>query len=100
MNDSPLDVQENLLNDINKDLLYANTGLKQATHNVIQQGNQLGKIEGRLDNAQANIKQTDRTMKIVETRAKCYRFSLYTVILLEFLTIIILILHKILRIFK
>ncbi len=95
-----LEIQDNLLKDINKDLIDAHSNLKEASNNVIEQGHQIDTIQGRLDNAGKSIKQTERTMKIVETRAKCYRFSLYSVILLEFLTIIILLLHKILRLFK
>ena len=92
-----LEYQEKLLKDINKDLLSTNSNLKNANTGVINQGEQIDKIQGHLNEAGQNIRQTDRTMMVIEWRAKCYKFSLYIVIVLEILTIIVLLLRKIFK---
>ncbi len=92
-----LDYQDSLLRDINKDLLLTNANLKTSTEEVIRQGGQLTNIQGNLDDANKHIKKTDNTMFVIEWRARCYRLVLYSTILLEFITIIILLLYKLLR---
>ena len=92
-----LDYQDSLLRDINKDLLLTNANLKTSTEEVIRQGGQLTNIQENLDDANKHIKKTDNTMFVIEWRARCYRLVLYSTILLEFITIIILLLYKFLR---
>ena len=92
-----LDYQDSLLRDINKDLLLTNANLKTSTEEVIRQGGQLTNIQGNLDDANKHIKKTDNTMFVIEWRARCYRLVLYAPIVLEFITIIILLLYKLLR---
>ena len=92
-----LDYQDSLLRDINKDLLLTNANLKTSTEEVIRQGGQLTNIQRNLDDANKHIKKTDNTMFVIEWRARCYRLVLYSTILLEFITIIILLLYKLLR---
>jgi len=92
-----LEYQEKLLKEINNDLHTTNSNLKNANTGVIHQGEQIDKIQGHLNEAGQNIRQTDRTMMVIEWRAKCYKFSLYIVIVLEILTIIVLLLRKIFK---
>lgn len=89
-----LDYQDALLKDINKDLLLTNANLKDSSGAVTNQGKQLNNIQGHLVDSAANIKKTDGTMFIIEWRARCYRYILYSTIILEFLTIIILLFYK------
>lgn len=89
-----LDYQDALLKDINKDLLLTNANLKDSSNAVTKQGKQLTNIEGHLVDSATNIKKTDNTMFIIEWRARCYRYILYSTIILEFLTIIILLFYK------
>ena len=92
-----IDYQDSLLRDINKDLLLTNSNLKTSTDEVIKQGGQLSNISENLQDAGTHIKATDNTMFVIEWRARCYRLVLYSTILLEFITIIILLLYKLLR---
>jgi hypothetical protein len=92
-----LEYQENLLKEINKDLNITHSNMKDATEGVIKQGRQITGIQGHLDDAGKSIQKTDNTMFIIEWREKCYRLSLYGLILIEFITIIVIILYKLLR---
>ena len=92
-----LEYQEKLLKEINNDLLSTNSNLKTANTGVINQGEQIDKIQGHLNEAGQNIRQTDRTMMVIEWRAKCYKFSLYIVVILEIITIFVLLLRKIFK---
>lgn len=92
-----LEYQDELLKDINKDLILTNTNLKDANSAVAQQGSQMNKIQGDLKEAGISIKNTDRTMRVVEWRDKCYRWGLYVVIMMEFITIVVLLLVKIFK---
>ena len=92
-----LDYQDSLLRDINKDLLLTNANLKTSTEEVIRQGGQLTNIQGNLDDANKHIKKTDNTMFVIEWRARCHRIVLYSTIVLEFITIIVLFIVAILN---
>ena len=89
--------QDALLKDIQSDLLTANSNLKYSTTEVVRQGDQLVNINTHLGSAETNIKQTDRTMNVIERRQKCYRLSLYILILVEFVVIVVILLVKILK---
>ena len=89
-----IDYQDSLLRDINKDLLLTNSNLKTSTDEVIKQGGQLSSISENLQDAGTHIKATDNTMFVIEWRARCHRIVLYSTIVLEFLTIIVLLLYK------
>lgn len=92
-----IDYQDSLLRDINKDLLLTNSNLKTSTDEVIKQGGQLSSISENLQDAGTHIKATDNTMFVIEWRARCHRIVLYSTIVLEFLTIIVLLLYKLLH---
>lgn len=92
-----IDYQDSLLRDINKDLLLTNSNLKTSTDEVIKQGGQLSNISENLQDAGTHIKATDNTMFVIEWRARCHRIVLYSTIVLEFLTIIVLLLYKLLH---
>ena len=49
MGDKYLNIQESLLKDINKDLLFANDNLKTSSKGIINQGNQIIKIQNKID---------------------------------------------------
>ena len=57
-------------------------------------------IQNKLDMTSTNIKNTDQTFLIIERKEKIYRIFLYLIILLEFITIVVLITNKIVKIFK
>ena len=92
-----IDYQDSLLRDINKDLLLTNSNLKTSTDEVIKQGGQLSNISENLQDAGTHIKATDNTMFVIEWRARCHRIVLYSTIVLEFITIIVLVLYKLLH---
>ena len=92
-----IDYQDSLLRDINKDLLLTNSNLKTSTDEVIKQGGQLSNISENLQDAGTHIKVTDNTMFVIEWRARCHRIVLYSTIVLEFITIIVLLLYKLLH---
>ncbi len=92
-----IDYQDSLLRDINKDLLLTNSNLKTSTDEVIKQGGQLSNISENLQDAGTHIKATDNTMFVIEWRARCHRIVLYSTIVLEFITIIVLLLYKLLH---
>ena len=92
-----IDYQDSLLRDINKDLLLTNSNLKTSTDEVIKQGGQLSNISENLQDAGTHIKATDNTMFVIESRARCHRIVLYSTIVLEFITIIVLLLYKLLH---
>ena len=87
-----IDYQDSLLRDINKDLLLTNSNLKTSTDEVIKQGGQLSNISENLQDA-----GTHNTMFVIEWRARCHRIVLYSTIVLEFITIIVLLLYKLLH---
>ena len=92
-----IDYQDSLFRDINKDLLLTNSNLKTSTDEVIKQGGQLSNISENLQDAGTHIKATDNTMFVIEWRARCHRIVLYSTIVLEFLTIVVLLLYKLLH---
>ena len=92
-----IDYQDSLLRDINKDLLLTNSNLKTSTDEVIKQGGQLSNISENLQDAGTHIKATDNTMFVIEWKARCHRIVLYSTIVLEFITIIVLLLYKLLH---
>ena len=93
-----IDYQDSLLRDINKDLLLTNSNLKTSTDEVIKQGGQLSNISENLQDAGTHIKATDNTMFVIEWGARCHRIVLlYSTIVLEFITIIVLLLYKLLH---
>ena len=92
-----IDYQDSLLRDINKDLLLTNSNLKTSNDEVIKQGGQLSNISENLQDAGTHIKATDNTMFVIEWKARCHRIVLYSTIVLEFITIIVLLLYKLLH---
>jgi len=97
MGDKYLNIQESLLKDINKDLLFANDNLKTSSKGIINQGNQIIKIQNKIDKSGDNIYKINNRMLIIERRGKLYKFTLYLIIILEFLTIILLLFRKIFK---
>ena len=97
MGDKYLNIQESLLKDINKDLLFANDNLKTSSKGIINQGNQIIKIQNKIDKSGDNIYKINNRMLIIERTGKLYKFTLYLIIILEFLTIILLLFRKIFK---
>jgi hypothetical protein len=97
MGDKYLNIQESLLKDINKDLLFANDNLKTSSKGIINQGNQIIKIQNKIEKSGDNIYKINNRMLIIERRGKLYKFTLYLIIILEFLTIILLLFRKIFK---
>ena len=97
MGDKYLNIQESLLKDINKDLLFANDNLKTSSKGIINQGNQIIKIQNKIDKSGDNIYRINNRMLMNERRGKLYKFTLYLIIILEFLTIILLLFRKIFK---
>ena len=97
MGDKYLNIQESLLKDINKDLLFANDNLKTSSKGIINQGNQIIKIQNKIEKSGDNIYKINNRMLIIERRGKLFKFTLYLIIILEFLTIILLLFRKIFK---
>ena len=56
---------------------------------------------GRLTkDVETRYSQTNNTMILIERRSKLYKCSLYVIIILEFITIIIILIRKLIKLFK
>ena len=100
MEDNILSIQESLLKDINKDILLTNNNLKLSNMGVIHQGKKILKVQDKIERIGINLHQTNNTMILIERRSKLYKCSLYVIIILEFITIIIILIRKLIKLFK
>ena len=100
MEDNILSIQESLLKDINKDILLTNNNLKLSNTGVIHQGKKILKVQDKIERIDINLHQTNNTMILIERRSKLYKCSLYVIIILEFITIIIILIRKLIKLFK
>ena len=89
-----LEYQGALLKDINKDILEANSNLKEASNEVDKQGGQIDNTLDKLEEANEDIKNSDQTMNSIIRRKKIYKLFLYGVIALEILAITIILISK------
>jgi t-SNARE complex subunit (syntaxin) len=90
-----LEYQGALLKDINKDILEANSNLKEASNEVDKQGGQIDNTLDKLEEANEDIKNSDQTMNSIIRRKKIYKLFLYGVIALELLAIFITLIVKV-----
>ena len=90
-----LEYQGALLKDINKDILEANSNLKEASNEVDKQGGQIDNTLDKLEEANEDIKNSDQTMNSILRRKKIYKLFLYGVIALELLAIFITLIVKV-----
>ena len=90
-----LEYQGALLKDINKDILEANSNLKEASNEVDKQGGQINNTLDKLEEANEDIKNSDQAMNSIIRRKKIYKLFLYGVIALELLAIFITLIVKV-----
>ena len=90
-----LEFQGALLQDINKDIIEANSNLKVASDEVEKQGGQIDNTLDKLEEAHEDIKNSDQTMNSIIRRKKLYKLFLYGVIGLELLAIFITLIVKV-----
>ena len=90
-----LEFQGALLQDINKDIIEANSNLKVASDEVEKQGGQIDNTLDKLEEAHEDIKNSDQTMNSIIRRKKLYKLFLYGVIGLELLAILITLVDKV-----
>ena len=90
-----LEFQGALLQDINKDIIEANSNLKLASDEVEKQGGQIDNTLDKLEEAHEDIKNSDQTMNSIIRRKKLYKLFLYGVIGLELLAILITLFVKV-----
>ena len=90
-----LEFQGALLQDINKDIIEANSNLKVASDEVEKQGGQIDNTLDKLEEAHEDIKNSDQTMNSIIRRKKLYKLFLYGVIGLELLAIFITLVVKV-----
>ena len=90
-----LEFQVALLQDINKDIIEANSNLKVASDEVEKQGGQIDNTLDKLEEAHEDIKNSDQTMNSIIRRKKLYKLFLYGVIGLELLAILITLVVKV-----
>ena len=90
-----LEYQGALLVDINKDIIEANSNLKDASKEVNRQGGQIDNTLEKLQEANKDIKSSDQTMNSIIRRKKIYKLFLYGIIGLEVIAIVITLLTKI-----
>ena len=95
-----LEYQDALLRDINKDLLITNSNLKESSNEINHQGDQISNTINKINSSQNTVKKTDETFVIIARKEKIFRLFLYLFILLEFITIVALLIKKIITIFK
>ena len=95
-----LEFQEALLKDINKDLLLTNSNLKESTNEISHQGDQINNTMNKINSSHNTVKKTDETFVIIARKEKIFRLFLYLFIILEFITLVGLLIKKIVGIFK
>ena len=95
-----LEFQEALLKDINKDLILTNSNLKESSNEINHQGEQINNTMNKISTSQNNVKKTDETFIIIARKEKLFRLFLYCFILLEFITLVALLIRKIVNYFK
>ena len=95
-----LEFQEALLKDINKDLILTNSNLKESSTEINHQGDQINNTMNKLNSSQNNVKKTDETFIIIARKEKLFRLFLYCFILLEFITMVALLIRKIVGYFN
>ena len=95
-----LEYQEALLKDINKDLVLTNSNLKESSAEINHQGDQINNTMNKISTSQNNVKKTDETFIIIARKEKLFRLFLYCFILLEFITLVALLIRKIVNYFK
>ena len=95
-----LEFQEALLKDINKDLIVTNSNLKESSNEINHQGDQINNTMNKISTSQNNVKKTDETFIIIARKEKLFRLFLYCFILLEFITLVSLLIRKIVNYFK
>ena len=95
-----LEFQEALLKDINKDLIVTNSNLKESSNEINHQGDQINNTMNKISISQNNVKKTDETFIIIARKEKLFRLFLYCFILLEFITLVALLIRKIVNYFK
>ncbi len=95
-----LEFQEALLKDINKDLIVTNSNLKESSNEINHQGDQINNTMNKISTSQNNVKKTDETFIIIARKEKLFRLFLYCFILLEFITLVALLIRKIVNYFK
>ena len=95
-----LEYQDALLRDINKDLLITNSNLKESSNEINHQGDQISNTMNKINSSQNTVKKTDETFVIIARKEKIFRLFLYLFIILEFITLVGLLIKKIVGIFK
>ena len=95
-----LEFQEALLKDINKDLVLTNSNLKESSTEINHQGDQINNTANKINTSQSNVKKTDETFVIIARKEKLFRLFLYCFILLEFITLVALLIRKVVSYFK
>ena len=95
-----LEFQEALLKDINKDLIVTNSNLKESSNEINHQGDQINNTMNKISTSQNNVKKTDETFIIIARKEKLFRLFLYCFILLEFITLVALLIRKIVNYIK
>ena len=95
-----LEFQVALLKDINKDLIVTNSNLKESSNEINHQGDQINNTMNKISTSQNNVKKTDETFIIIARKEKLFRLFLYCFILLEFITLVALLIRKIVNYFK
>ena len=95
-----LEFQEALVKDINKDLLLTNSNLKESSNEINHQGDQINNTMNKINSSHNTVKKTDETFVIIARKEKIFRLFLYLFIILEFITLVGLLIKKIVGIFK
>ena len=95
-----LEFQEALLKDINKDLLLTNSNLKESSNEINHQGDQISNTMTKINSSHNTVKKTDETFIVIARKEKIFRLFLYLFIILEFITLVGLLIKKIIGIFK
>ena len=95
-----LEFQDALLQDINKDLVLTNSNLKESSTEINHQGDQINNTVNKINTSQSNVKKTDETFVIIARKEKLFRLFLYCFILLEFITLVALLIRKVVSYFK
>ena len=95
-----LEFQEALLKDINKDLILTNSNLKESSTEINHQGDQINNTMNKISTSQNNVKKTDETFIIIARKEKIFRLFLYCFIILEFITLVALLIRKVVGFFK
>ena len=92
-----VDYQQELLNDIGRDILTANSNLNNIVTEVKTQGETINRIGVGVKDTETSVKRADKNINIMQRRNFCQKCLLHVLAVLLFIAIITSVLFKLFR---